>query len=384
MPARPIYLDHHATTPLDPRVLEAMLPYFGPRFGNAASRTHLYGWEAEKAVERARQQVAALAGAAPREIVFTSGATESDNLALKGIAEAAPGGHIVSMTTEHPAVLDALAHLERHGFRITLLPPEPDGRLSPARLRDALAPDTILVSVMFANSEIGVLQPIAELAEICRERGIPLHSDAAQAFGKVPLNAADLGASLISLSAHKMYGPKGVGALYVRRREPRPRLVAQMDGGGQESGLRSGTLNVPGIVGFGEACAICSREMDEEATRLAGLRDRLLTLLQTGLSGVRVNGSLEHRLPGNLNVSIEGVDAQALLTAIPELALSTGSACSSANPAPSRVLKAIGVSDALARASIRIGLGRGNTPAEVEQAAARIVEAAARLRALRP
>jgi cysteine desulfurase len=381
----PVYLDHHATTPVDPRVLNAMLPFFGLNFGNAASRAHSFGWAAEKAVEHARKRVAHLAGAQPREIVFTSGATESNNLALKGAAEANPArNHFVTVATEHRAVLDPLRHLERQGSRVTVLAPRPDGLLDLDQLRRAILPETLLVSVMHANNEIGVLQPVAEIGAICRERGVLFHCDAAQAFGKVPIDVNALHIDLMSASAHKLYGPKGVGFLYVRRSAPRFQLAAQMDGGGHENGLRSGTLNVPAIVGFGEACAICSREMPEEAARLAALRDQLLARFTAALDGVTVNGSLAHRLPGNLNLSFAGVDAESLLMALPDVALSTGSACASGTPEPSHVLRALGVSDELAQSSIRIGLGRFNTEVELDHAAHRLIESVKKLRALSP
>ena len=381
----PVYLDHHATTPVDPRVLNAMLPFFGLNFGNAASRAHSFGWAAEKAVEHARKRVAHLAGAQPREIVFTSGATESNNLAIKGAAEANPArNHFITVATEHRAVLDPLRHLERQGARVTVLAPRPDGLLDPDQLRRAILPETLLVSVMHANNEIGVLQPVAEIGAICRERGVLFHCDAAQAFGKVPIDVNALHIDLMSASAHKLYGPKGVGFLYVRRSAPRFQLAAQMDGGGHENGLRSGTLNVPAIVGFGEACAICSREMPEEAARLAALRDQLLARFTAALDGVTVNGSLAHRLPGNLNLSFAGVDAESLLMALPDVALSTGSACASGTPEPSHVLRALGVSDELAQSSIRIGLGRFNTEVELDHAAHRLIESVKKLRALSP
>ncbi len=382
----PVYLDYHATTPVDPRVIERMLPYFGERFGNPASRSHRFGWEAEKAVDLARRRVAALAGATPREIVFTSGATESNNLALKGVMEAcrSRGNHLVTLATEHKAVLDPTRHLERQGFRVTVLAPEPDGLVSLDRLREALAPDTVLVSVMAANNEIGVLQPVAEIGALCRERGILFHSDAAQAFGKIPLDVERDSIDLLSITAHKLYGPKGIGALYVRRRNPRVPLAAQIDGGGHEAGMRSGTLNVPAIAGFGEACAIAAVEMAGEAARLAALRDHLRARLEADIEGVRVNGSLERRLPGNLNISFEGVEADALLMTLPDLALSTGSACSSATVEPSHVLRALGVGEERARGAVRFGLGRWTTAEEVDYAAGRIGAAARNLRALRP
>ena len=385
-PHKAVYLDHHATTPVDARVLEAMLPYFGPKFGNAASRSHRFGWEAEQAVELARKRVAALAGALPREIVFTSGATESDNLAIKGAMEAyrSRGNHVIAVATEHPAVLDAVRHLEQLGCRATVLPPRPDGLLDLDRLRDAIRPETVLVSVMGANNETGTLQPSGEIGALCHEKGVLFHCDAAQAFGKTPLDVNASHIDLLSVSAHKMYGPKGVGALYVRRRNPRVQLAAQMDGGGHESGMRSGTLNVPAIVGFGEACAICAREMAEEGERVRGLRDSLLRQLQAGLEGVGINGSLERRLPGNLNLSFAGVHAETLLMSLPEVALSTGSACSSAVAEPSHVLRAMGVSDPLARSSVRFGLGRFNTAEEIDWVARRIIESVTRLRAASP
>jgi cysteine desulfurase len=363
-----------------------MLPFFGPKFGNAASRSHRFGWEAEQAVEFARKRIAALAGALPREIVFTSGATESNNLALKGVVEAyrSKGNHIVIMATEHPAVLDPIRHLERFGCRATILQPNRDGLLDLDRLREAIRPETLLVSVMYANNEIGVIQPVREIGALCREKGVLFHCDAAQAFGKTPLDVNADYVDLMSVSAHKMYGPKGVGALYVRRRNPRVQLAAQMDGGGHEAGYRSGTLNVPAIAGFGEACALCAREMAEEGARLQALRDRLLRQLQSGLEAVAVNGSLEHRLPGNLNVSFAGVNAETLLMSLPEVALSTGSACSSAIAQPSHVLRALGLGDELAHSSVRFGLGRFNTAEEIDSVARRVIESVNRLRAFTP
>jgi cysteine desulfurase len=381
----PVYLDHHATTPVDPRVVNAMLPFFGLNFGNAASRAHSFGWAAEKAVEHARKRVAHLAGAQPREIVFTSGATESNNLAIKGAAEANPArNHFITLATEHRAVLDPLRHLERQGSRVTVLEPSPDGLLDLDQLRGAILPETLLVSVMYANNEIGVLQPVAEIGALCRERGVLFHCDAAQAFGKLPVDVNALKIDLMSASAHKLYGPKGIGFLYVRRSAPRFQLAAQMDGGGHEYRLRSGTLNVPAIVGFGEACAVCAREMPEEAARLALWRDRLLARLTAALDGVTVNGSLVHRLPGNLNLSFAGVDAETLLMALPDIALSTGSACTSGTPEPSHVLRALGVSDELAHSSIRIGLGRFNTEEELDHTAHRLIESVKKLRTLSP
>jgi cysteine desulfurase len=378
---QPVYLDNHSTTPVDPRVLTAMLPFFGPKFGNAASRSHRFGWEAEQAVEFARKRVAALAGATARDIVFLSGATESNNLAIKGVAEAcrANGNHIVTMATEHQAVLDPIRHLERLGLTATVLPPLRDGLVDLDRLRAAIRPETLLVSVMYANNETGVIQPVREIGAICRETGALFHCDAAQAFGKIPLDVNADNIDLLSMSAHKMYGPKGVGALFVRRRKAP--LAAQMDGGGHESGLRSGTLNVPAIVGFGEACALCAAEMAEESVRLGGLRDCLLEQLARGLEAVTVNGSLEHRLPGNLNVSFAGVNAETLLMNLPEVALSTGSACSSAVAEPSHVLRSLGIGEELARSSVRFGLGRFNIAEEIDFVAGRVIESVKRLRA---
>jgi cysteine desulfurase len=367
-----VYLDHHATTPVDPRVLDAMLPYFSLKFGNAASRSHRFGWEAEKAVDLARKQVATLAGATPRDIVFTSGATESNNLAIKG----AGADHIVTMATEHKAVLDPA---RQTGCRLTILPPRPDGLIDLDALRDAFGAGRTLVSVMCANNEIGVIQPVREIGALCREKGALFHCDAAQAFGKVPLDVAADCIDLLSVTAHKMYGPKGIGALYVNRR--RARIAAQMDGGGHEFGMRSGTLNVPAIVGFGEAASICAAEAAAEGTRLAALRDRLLAALAAELD-VTVNGSLVHRLPGNLNVSFRGVNADALLMTIPEIALSTGSACTSATVEPSHVLRALGLSEEMARAAVRFGIGRFNTEEEIDYVAGRVVESVKRLRSL--
>jgi cysteine desulfurase len=383
-PPQLVYLDHQATTPVDPRVLSAMLPFFGPKFGNAASRSHRFGWEAEQAVEFARKRIASLLDATPPEVIFTSGATESNNLAIKGVAEAhrAQGNHIVTVATEHRAVLDPIRHLERQGYTATVLPPGPDGLLDLDRLREAIRRETLLVSVMYANNEIGVIQPIREIGAICREKGVLFHCDAAQAFGKVPIDVAADEIDLLSLSAHKIYGPKGAGVLYVRRRKVQ--LAAQMDGGGHESGGRSGTLNVPAIVGMAEAAVLCAAEMADEAVRLAALRDRFLALLQKGLEAVTVNGSLAHRLPGNLNVRFAGVNAETLLLNLPEVALSTGSACSSAVAEPSHVLRALGIGEDAARSSVRFGLGRGNTAEEIEFVAGRVIEAVNRLRAFTP
>jgi cysteine desulfurase len=376
-----VYLDYQATTPADERVVEAMLPYFARNFGNAASRAHSFGWIAEKAVDRARKRIADLLGANPREIVFTSGATESNNLALKGVWEASRSrrNHLVTLATEHRAVLDPLRHLEKLGAEVAILTPRSDGLIDLDQLRAAIRPETLLVSVMYANNEIGVIQPISEIGSICREKGVLFHTDAAQAFGKLPIRVTDFQIDLLSLTAHKIYGPKGIGGLYVRRSVD---LVSQMDGGGHEWGMRSGTLNVPGIVGFGEAAAICATEMDAEAKRTGSLRDHLLDKIRSSLDGVRVNGALAPRLAGNLNVAFRGVDAGALLTLLPDIALSTGSACSSASPEPSQVLRALGLSTPEARSSVRFGLGRFTTEEEVDYAARRVAEAVRQLRGL--
>jgi cysteine desulfurase len=382
----PIYLDNHATTPLDPRVLEAMMPYFTDRFGNAASRNHSFGWEAEKAVDDARKKVADLIGATPKEIVITSGATESNNLALKGVAEmyAERGNHIITAVTEHKAILDTCKHLEKRGCRVTYLPVQADGRIDLDMLREAITDKTILVSIMYANNEIGVLQPIAGIGKICKEKGVLFHSDGVQAAGKVPVNVIADNIDLLSISAHKIYGPKGVGALYVRRRNPRVQLTAQMDGGGHERGMRSGTLNVPGIAGLGEACAISRREMAEESKRLQGLRDRLRAKLESELDEVFINGSMEHRLPNNLNMSFAYVEGESLLMGINDVAVSSGSACTSATLEPSYVLKALGVGDDLAHTSIRFGIGRFNTEEEIDYVAMRMTEVVRKLRDLSP
>jgi cysteine desulfurase len=363
----PIYMDYHATTPLDPRVLEAMLPYFQEDFGNAASKSHSFGWRAEEAVEGGRAQVAKLIGASPKEIVITSGATESNNLAVKGAAHFYKdrGRHLVTLKTEHKAVIDAMHRLEREGFEVTFLPVGRDGRVDPGVVLQAIRPDTILVSVMHGNNEVGVLQPIDEIGRITREKGVAFHCDAVQTAGKVPFDVEKLEVDLVSISAHKMYGPKGVGALYVRRK-PRVRLIAEMDGGGHERGYRSGTLNVPGIVGLGKACALAQAEMAEESARVLGLRERLRLGLFQKLDLLTVNGSLEHRLPGNLNVSFAYVEGEALMMAVKDVAVSSGSACTSASLEPSYVLKAMGVSDELAHSSIRFGLGRFTTEEEVD------------------
>jgi cysteine desulfurase len=377
----PIYLDNHATTPLDPRVLEAMLPFFTSRFGNAASNSHSFGWEAAAAVEKARRQIAASIGASPQEIVFTSGATESDNLALKGVAEGCreKGDHIITAVTEHKAVLDSCKHLEKIGCRVTYLPVGSDGLIELDQLKDAFTDRTILVSIMAANNETGVLQPVEEIGRLCRERGVLFHSDAVQALGKIPLDVTRANLDLASLTAHKLYGPKGCGALYVRQNAA-GQLVPLIDGGGHENGLRSGTLNVPGIVGFGRTCEIAHAEMPEESCRIAGLRNRLRDRLVAGLDHVTVNGSMEHRLPGNLNMSFLEVDGETLLTGLNDVALSSGSACSSGKTHASYVLKALGLSDEAAGSAIRFGIGRFNTEAEIDYVSGRIIELVKNLR----
>lgn len=384
--AAPIYLDHHATTPLDPRVLEAMLPYLRESFGNAASRTHRYGWEAEAAVEGARERIAAAIGACdPAEIVFTSGATESDNLALKGIAWAARDGrpNLVTTAIEHPAVLDTCRALGARGCGLIELGVDHEGCVDLDELTAAIDERTLLVSVIAASSEIGVLQPLAEIAERCRARGALFHSDAAQAVGRIPLDVESAGVDLLSFSAHKLYGPKGVGALYLRRRRPSIRVEPLLHGGGHEHGLRSGTLPVALVVGFAKALELCRAEMESEAERLRALRERLWQRLRQGIPDLRLNGHPERRLPGNLNVSIDGIDGVALLMSLPDLALSQGSACASAQGSPSHVLRAIGCSEAQARGALRFGLGRGTTEAQIECAAGRIAEAVAAQRAAR-
>jgi len=382
----PIYMDNHATSPVDPRVLEAMMPYLTGKFGNAASRNHSFGWEAEQAVETAREQIARLIGATAKEIIFTSGATESDNLAIKGIAEMyrERGNHIITQVTEHKAVLDTCKRLEKHGYRVTYLPVKADGLIDIEDLKRAIDDKTILVSIMAANNEIGVLQPIREIGAICHEKGVLFHSDAVQAIGKVPFNVIDDNVDVASISGHKIYGPKGVGALYVRRRNPRVQIAAQIDGGGHERGMRSGTLNVPGIVGLGMACEVARLEMDTEAAYLRGLRDRLRTKLESELDCVHVNGSWEHRLPGNLNMSFVYVEGESLLMGINDVAVSSGSACTSATLEPSYVLKALGLGDDVAHSSIRFGLGRFNTQAEVDYVAEKVINIVKHLRELSP
>lgn len=382
MAHRPIYLDNHATTPADPRVVEAMLPHFTEHFGNASSTTHQYGWEAEAAVGRSRSILSTAIHAAPEELIFTSGATEANNLAIKGVAESyfAQGRHLITLATEHSAVLDPCAYLESLGFEITRLGVQPDGLVDLAELEKAIRPDTILVSVMAANNEIGVLQPLAEIGAICHRHNVLFHTDAAQAIGKIPLDVQAMQIDLMSLTAHKIYGPKGIGALYVRRRNPRVQLAPQLHGGGHERGLRSGTLYVPQIVGFAKAVELALESREAESARLAAMRDRLFSLIQP-VGGVQLNGHPTQRLPGNLNLSIEGVDGQALLLALqPQIAVSSGAACSSTKIAPSHVLTALGRSPELAFASLRFGIGRFNTAAEIEQAGAAVVRAVQALR----
>ncbi len=382
----PIYLDNHATTPVDPRVLEAMLPYFTEKFGNAASRNHSFGWTAEEAVENARGQISRLINATPKEIIFTSGATESNNLAIKGVAEMyrEKGNHIITQVTEHKAVLDTCKRLEKYGYEITYLPVEKDGRINLDDLRRAITPKTILISIMYANNEIGVISPIPEIGKIAKEKGVLFHVDGVQAVGKVPVDVQKDNIDLLSLSGHKIYGPKGVGALYVRRRNPRVQLSAIIDGGGHERGMRSGTLNVPGIVGLGKACEICGNEMAQEGERLRRLRERLKDRIFSRLDEVYINGSMVHRLPHNLNVSFAFVEGESLLMGINDVAVSSGSACTSATLEPSYVLKALGVGEDLAHTSIRFGLGRFNTEEEVDYVVSRVVETVNRLRELSP
>jgi cysteine desulfurase len=380
----PIYMDNHATTAVDPRVLEEMLPYFGEHFGNAASRNHPFGWVAEQAVKTARERVAKLIGATAKEIIFTSGATESDNLAIKGVAEMYKdkGNHIITAVSEHKAVLDSCKRLEQYGYRVTWLPVQKDGLIDLDDLKRAVDDKTILVTIMAANNEIGVLQPWAEIGRLCRKCGVIFHTDATQAVGKVPVDVNQQNIDLLSISAHKMYGPKGVGALYVRSKNPQVQISPIIDGGGHERGMRSGTLNVPGIVGLGKACAIASADMPHEAHHLAALRDRLRDRIMSRLEQVEINGSMEHRLPGNLNLSFANVEGESLLMGLNDVAVSSGAACAEAALEPSHVLKALGINDNLAHSSIRFGLGRFNTEAEVDYVADRVVETVQSLRVL--
>jgi cysteine desulfurase len=379
-------MDYHATTPVDPRVLEAMMPFFNQHFGNPASRNHAFGWEAEEAVENARKHVADLIGATAKEIIFTSGATESNNLAIKGVAEMyrEKGNHLITCVTEHKAVIDTCKKLEKQGARVTYLPVQKDGRIDLADLRAAITDKTILISIMSANNEIGVLQPIAEIGAIAKEKGIIFHSDAVQIVGKAPFNVNDAKVDLVSMSAHKLYGPKGVGALYVRRRNPRVLLAEQINGGGHERGMRSGTLNVPGIVGFGKAAELAKQEMATEGQRLRTLRDTLNAKLHANLDEIYVNGSMEHRLPHNLNISFAYVEGESLLMGINDVAVSSGSACTSASLEPSYVLKALGAGDDLAHSSIRFGLGRWTTDEEVDYVVERLTTVVRRLREMSP
>ncbi len=383
----PIYLDNHATTPMDPRVLEAMLPYFTEKFGNAASRNHAFGWEAEEGVETARKQIAKLIHADAKEIVFTSGATESNNLALKGVVEMyhEKGDHIITSSTEHRAVLDTAKTLEtKRGVKVTYLPVDKFGMVSPKDVRDAITDKTILISVMFANNEIGTINPIKEIGKIAKEKGILFHCDATQGVGKVPVDVQEMGIDLMSFSAHKIYGPKGIGALYVRKKNPRVRIAAQMDGGGHERGMRSGTLAVPLIVGFGKACELCEQEMAADAARLSVMRDRLHATITKALEEVYLNGHPTERLPHNLNISFAYVEGESLLMGCKEIALSSGSACTSATLEPSYVLRALGVGAELAHSSIRFGLGRFTLDEEVDYAAKKIIETVTKLREMSP
>ena len=386
----PLYMDNHATTQMDHRVLEAMLPFFSGKFGNAASRNHSFGWEAEQGVEKAREQIAKLIGATAKEIIFTSGATESNNLAIKGIAEMyrERGNHIITQATEHKAVLDTCKRLEKNGFRVTYLPVQADGLIDIEDLKSAIVsegPDkTILVTIMYANNEIGVVQPIAEIGKLCHEKGILFHTDAVQAVGKIPVDVQKDGIDVLSLTAHKLYGPKGVGALYVRRRNPRVQIQAQIDGGGHERGMRSGTLNVPGIVGLGKACELAGEEMAAESARLIELREYMKTKFENALDYVHVNGNMDHHLPGNLNMSFVYVEGESLLMGINDIAVSSGSACTSATLEPSYVLKALGLGDDVAHSSIRFGLGRFNTKAEVDYVSDKVIDVVLKLRELSP
>lgn len=382
----PIYMDYHATTPVDPRVFEAMTPYFTEIFGNAASRNHAFGWQAEEAVEIARKNVAKLIGATSKEIVFTSGATESNNLAIKGVAEMyqEKGNHIITVVTEHKAVLDSCKHLEKQGCRVTYLPVDKYGLVDLDALRNAITDKTVLISVMMANNEIGVIQPIAEIGKIAREHGVLMHTDAVQAVGKIPVNVDKLNIDLLSMSAHKMYGPKGVGALYVRRKNPRVMLSPIIDGGGHERGMRSGTLNVPGIVGLGKAAELAYLEMPEEMERVAALRDKLQESIFKQIPEVYINGHPTKRLPGNLNISFAYVEGESLLMGLSDVAVSSGSACTSASLEPSYVLKALGVGEELAHSSLRFGLGRFNTEEEVNFTIEKVVQAVNKLRDLSP
>ena len=382
----PIYMDNHATSQMDPRVLEAMLPYFTDVYGNAASRNHSYGWQAEEAIELAREQIAELIGAEAKEITFTSGATEANNLAIKGVAEMyrERGNHIITQATEHKAVLDTCKRLEKSGYKVTYLAVKDNGLIDLDELKAAFTDQTILVSIMFANNEIGVVQPVADIGKLCHERNVIFHTDGVQAVGKIPVDVQAMNIDLLSLTAHKIYGPKGIGALYVRRRNPRVQISEQINGGGHERGMRSGTLNVPGIVGLGKACDIAREEMPTESARLARMRDRLKAKLESQLDYIHVNGTMEHHLPGNLNMSFVYVEGESLLMGINDIAVSSGSACTSATLEPSYVLKALGLGDDVAHSSIRFGLGRFNTEAEVDYVADKIIDVVQKLRELSP
>jgi cysteine desulfurase len=385
MPKLPIYMDYHATTPVDPRVLDAMLPYFREDFGNAASRSHSFGWHAEEAVERAREEVAKLIGAVGKEIVWTSGATESDNLAIKGVAEFYKdrGSHIITATTEHKAVLDTCKRLEKQGWVVTYLPVDPDGRVNPSAVAAALTDKTVLVSIMLANNEIGTINPVEEIGALVKAHGSFFHIDAVQGVGKIPFDVNRSNADLVSLSAHKMYGPKGIGALYVRRK-PRVRVAPIIDGGGHERGMRSGTLNVPGIVGFGKAAELCRLEMAEESARVLALRERLRKGIEAGVANTALNGSLEYRLPGNLNISFAFVEGEAMMMALKEVAVSSGSACTLASLEPSYVLRAIGVPEEMAHTSIRFGLGRFTMEEEIDYVIDLVTAKVKKLREMSP
>lgn len=381
----PVYLDNNATTKVDPRVLDAMMPFFTEDFGNAASRNHPFGWKAEEAVDYAREQIAALIGANEKEIIFTSGATESNNLALKGVFEmyAEKGKHIITVVTEHKAILDTCKHLEKLGAEITYLIPDEQGLITVKQVEDAMRPDTILVTVMYANNEIGVVQPVKEIGALCKSRGVLFHSDATQAVGKIPVDVIADGIDLMSFTAHKMYGPKGIGALYVRRKNPRVKVTAQMDGGGHERGMRSGTLNVPGIVGFGKACELARLEMDSDTARISKMRDRLENELLK-LEESYLNGSKEHRLPHTTNISFKYVEGEGLMMAIKDIAVSSGSACTSASLEPSYVLKSLGLDDELAHSSLRFGLSRFTTDEEIDFTIKCVSDAVNRLREMSP
>jgi len=382
----PVYLDYQATTPVDPRVLDAMMPFFTNEFGNAASRNHSFGWSAEKAVEKAREQIASLIGASPKEIIFTSGSTEAINLALKGAAEmyASKGRHIITSQAEHKAVLDTCKHLEKQGCEVTYLKPDKTGRILPEKVAEAMREDTILVALIWGNNEVGTLNPVREIGALCHERGVLFFTDGTQTAGKIPVDVEADNIDMMCLSAHKIYGPKGVGAFYVRRRKPRVRLVAQIDGGGHERGMRSGTLNVPGIVGLGEACEIAEKELESEMKRASELRDYLQNKIESELDMVHLNGNPEHRLPGCLNLSFHYVEGESLLMGIDDIAVSSGSACTSASLEPSHVLRSMDVGDDLAHSSIRFGIGRFTTKEELDYAADKLISAVKRLREMSP